>query len=905
MPTYPTVVIGIGGAGVEILSEVHEVAKESGDAEQFRFIAIDSDRDTLEAARQETDTIHLDPDPTWIPQDKTAYPYLTEGMAIGIRGTQRQRPVGRYSIDHRGSGGFEDVFEKLSMEIDAHYKEHTMNLDNTSSFNIFLIHSFGGGTGSGSYPLVMSMLHEIKHEQLQACDEIVYIGGVGIVSELKFDPGHITEVFGGDYYSNTYAALCDLQTLIGADEDSEVLELPVWSRRVEETDAGPHTFELQGVPFNDYWLVGVDEARIASPATTHPGPESYLESLDRTVAHAVHNISKFDQYIEDWPNWAEQTPFTGTFDQLEISVPHDRVRSLVEAEEELETKRERVAVELPEQIRDCEARRRELKNLKSTLDPDEHVDDALTTEIREFLDEEGFRDGMTIIQDRTADELRDILAEVEERSLEAQVVVTETLRDRLGAEDAGPAVEAACSETIQGLWNKYGMESTPGYGTDHTQSLERKADSLEAFLEDRIDEFTGTIDNWDPSFLGQLRDLAPPVTETLESDREYAERWLEVLRDDYEALNSDIERWDRLNRMREAVQNSRARTRSEMDERIDDLNGEITALENERDSLEDELRTLNADIASLRESLTEPWTSERIAVLPLNRDSIEDIDRDTLENDLTSLLAYVEEGYVDEAKLHQALQNYSDYAAAWDFTIIQRDFSETDESPRFDDTDEAWCRFHEANDGVLEYLGGLIADTPRRSGDITNLPYLSDPYRIEFVSFSRRGPISALETFQRYENLSAEGLDELTTQYEDYRQAFAYPEWYGRELGIVDGFDGNTLSVPYPPELVIERVNKPGPDTEELNNYIRANGLDAYLWLGDSWENYEPEEEPFTGWKEKLRDCAVDFRDLQKASPDTLKAEWLADQCDWEDVVNAYRENLAEQTNLRIEFERA
>lgn len=186
---------------------------------------------------------------------------------------------------------------------------------------------------------------------------------------------------------------------------------------------------------------------------------------------------------------------------------------------------------------------------------------------------------------------------------------------------------------------------------------------------------------------------------------------------------------------------------------------------------------------------------------------------------------------------------------------------------------------------------------------MTNLPYLSDPYRIEYISFSRRGPISVLETFQRYETLEAEGgLDGMAYQYDDYRHAFAYPEWYGRKL---DGFDGDTLNVPYPPELELERVDKPDPDTGELKNYIKTVGLEAYLWLGVSWEDYEPSGEPFQGWKEELRAYAVDFCDLGKASPDTsTKAEWLADQCDWGDVVDAYRANLAEQANLRIKFER-
>jgi hypothetical protein len=71
------------------------------------------------------------------------------------------------------------------------------------------------------------------------------------------------------------------------------------------------------------------------------------------------------------------------------------------------------------------------------------------------------------------------------------------------------------------------------------------------------------------------------------------------------------------------------------------------------------------------------------------------------------------------------------------------------------------------------------------------------------------------------------------------------------------------------------------------------------------WDTYrETEDEQFVGWKEGLRENAVGFTDLQKATPDAdLKAKWMAGQAEWEDIVTAYRNNLVDRTGVELQFE--
>lgn len=918
MVTHPTVVVGVGQAGVNVLSKIHEVAQEDDDDEMFKFIALDTDKDTLNNAPTGTSTTTLSLDDDFLQEDVGKYPYLTERMNIRGSGAKRQRPVGRYKLDRRGDGGFDDVFSNLSEEIGAHYEEHKVKLHpDTASFNIFFIHSFGGGTGSGSYPLILSILDRIASDQLDAVDEVVYLAGVGVVPEITFDPEHADPPGEShDYYPNAYAAFSDLDKFTGVhgsptdDDDDGPLNLPLWSRTIGKVgdsnieDGKLNTFEFTSVPFDDYWLVGVNEGKIGGLSVGHAGPESYREELNQTMARSIHSVSKLDQSAE---NWANASPFTGTFDQAEVSVPHDQVRSLVDAKKERKEKRESINTDIPDEISDHEARIRELEDLKRNLDPEDYIDDDdLKTEIRSYLEDEGFRGGAYIVENKKPDNIRDVLAGLEERyQIEALIIATESLRDRLQEERGAPAVEEEWKETVQNLWKKYDMQGQSEYGASGIRTLEGKAGVLEEYLNDQIDQFVEIKENWSPSLIGQIRDIAPPIMDALESDREYAERWLATLQDDYSALEQAIGEWDRVSRMLEAVEDSRADIRSKIDDRIDDINGEITELQNELDKLESELRSLNNDIDGLRDSITEEKTSERIAILPIKEDRVDDIDEVILENDLTSLLAYVEKGYVAEDKLRYALNQRLNFVEAWNANIVERNFDGTNDSRNFSESNEVWYLFHEANRDFTDYITDRPSADEEFSGEEgqSKLQYLNDPHRIKYIAYTRRGPISAFETYQAFETLEEEGwLEQYANQYPNYLQAFAYLEWYGRE--VEEAFQVRRLiEVPRPPELEVERVDKPDLDTAELKNYVKTNGLDTYLWEGNLWGDYNPGDERFRGWKDQLSKNGISYTDIQRATPDSrLKGEWLAEQRDWDDIVDAYKQNIIDQNETKIVY---
>jgi hypothetical protein len=188
----------------------------------------------------------------------------------------------------------------------------------------------------------------------------------------------------------------------------------------------------------------------------------------------------------------------------------------------------------------------------------------------------------------------------------------------------------------------------------------------------------------------------------------------------------------------------------------------------------------------------------------------------------------------------------------------------------------------------------------RASGD--GVDHLPDPYRVEFVSTARRGPLSATALYRKLDALADEGvLAELRGPYDDWRQAFAYPEWYGQE--VREAFDiVSRVTVSQPPEPDPDRMTTTEDDGERAA-YITTNGLDAYLWQGVDWDRYERADELFDGWKPALSRNAVSFADLQRATPAAdLKRKWLAGGAEWEDVVDAYRENLADEAGIEVEI---
>jgi hypothetical protein len=915
--THPTYVVGVGQAGINIMNTLHEVAKENGDVEKFGFAAIDTDVDALNSTPRDALEFHLEIEDDFIDEDRANYPYLTGRMNLEDKGARRQRPVGRYKLDNKNE--FTSTFEQVWKEIEAHYRAHSADLGPAqASFDIFLIHSLGGGTGSGTYPLLLSMLNKIS-EDLDS--QYVYTAGMGVVPEIPMNEdgqGPIPLPGSPIYYPNAHAALHDLEKFelleiinnttqgdsLPSDlvEESRDLELPVHSTRLQGTGRRSQVSQFMldsGPPFDDYWLVGVDEGDIEGQIAGQTGPETYRREVNQIMARSLYAITQYSKGAE---NWTQGKSVLGSVDQAEVHVAHDEVRSYAEIKSEKEEKEQRKDEDIPEEISNLEEEIQQLKTRKSNLNLDDIDDEELIRNIRNYLNKADFRTGQAIIESKSRSDIEEILDEVEEEyDIEGQIAAVDILDEKLRQQEGGaPAIEDEHKDIVQDLWSKYNLQTLPG--NSGIKTITGKAEETRSYLEEEISEYKEIKEEWNPGLLGKVQDALPPIISIFESERENAEAWLAALQSDYDDLERIMGTWGRVTKMQEAISERRSDIRGKITAEMNEREKQIDALRNEQDTLADEIQTKEREMESKLDYLTASQTSMRQADLPIIQSELQAIDLDLVENHLNSIADYVDEGLVDETKVRRALSQRIEFAASWKNNVIDGDTKNTEIPVYRNDRDEFWFLYHPDNRELLDLIGkSTDADEQKEPGN--DLEHLNDPYRVEYVTYTRRGPVSRLKLYQMLNNLADEGrLERLGSQYETYLQAFAYPEWYGRE--VKNAFDADLkVSVSHPPEMDHSRVDKPELSEDELKTFVKTSGLDSYLWEGMMWDLYEPTDQRFTGWKDKLRSEGVGWNQLQKSTPDPdLKARWIDDQADWDDIIDAYRQNLIEKTGIEIEF---
>jgi hypothetical protein len=394
-----------------------------------------------------------------------------------------------------------------------------------------------------------------------------------------------------------------------------------------------------------------------------------------------------------------------------------------------------------------------------------------------------------------------------------------------------------------------------------------------------------------------------------ESDREEAEKVLEKLRNSRDDLERVESEWGRVSEMRQAVEDRRRDVRERIDQRMHDIDEQITDLQTERDQLEQEINKIDKDLESTRASLGVEQTNQRLAILPIETDALDDIDPQNADDILTSIYSYAEESLIDRKKLGLAIDQsvgYADAEAHRTVTDVDYDFDKH-RQPDFSASQDTWFLYHEDNEAFKDDISTNVGGRTRSSGEQNQLDYLSDPYRIEFISFHRRGPVPGLTFYQQLENLAEDGkLDGYAGQYSsDHRLGFTYLEWYPRR--IREAYEvSERVPVEKPPEMDHTRVQKPELSEGEVKNWIRTNGLDSYVWDGVMMDDYDnADTNTFTGWRQTLSGNAVSFTEIQKSTPSVdLKKQWLQGAADWDAILEAYADNLLEETNgIKLVFE--
>lgn len=286
--TGAVTVIGLGEAGNRMLGAVRDTVERSGTDTPFNYLAIDSRADDLELVRSipdEARRIHLEPQPALFDVARESHSYLTEKDDIELNpagGATRQRPVGRWFADNPRN--IDEIVFALREALDSGAE----SLGHGSVQQVWLVHSLGGGTGSGLFPLVAALIDSLSSDLKQ--DPMVC--GLGSLPRLdRLEASAIPPAGPRDYYLNSYTALRELATLVDHDDEG-VYPLSI-DVEAESNQLVGDTLELESSPFDAYGLLGVDVAEMAS---SRGG--SYREHKNRTAASTIYALSQKELFLE-------------------------------------------------------------------------------------------------------------------------------------------------------------------------------------------------------------------------------------------------------------------------------------------------------------------------------------------------------------------------------------------------------------------------------------------------------------------------------------------------------------------------------------------------------------------------------------------------------------------------------
>jgi len=177
----PTLVIGVGMGGIRVVQTLAEFVKDKGEQGDYRFIAIDSSKkDLQERIKSGYDIIPVEITEEGFDVDDmiSKCPYLYEGAGRKGVGALRDRVYGRFLLDLNMSKVGEAVDASLKDLKEKWKKERG---EKKAQIMIWLVHTLGGGTGSGTFPSLVVNVHKLAKEILEDADITPYIFCVGVL----------------------------------------------------------------------------------------------------------------------------------------------------------------------------------------------------------------------------------------------------------------------------------------------------------------------------------------------------------------------------------------------------------------------------------------------------------------------------------------------------------------------------------------------------------------------------------------------------------------------------------------------------------------------------------------------------------------------------------------------------
>ena len=183
---------------------------------------------------------------------------------------------------------------------------------------IWIVHSLGGGTGSGSFPALAVYVQKIVKEILEHRGISSHIYGVGILPSGTNITDLSSATFTKRYFANSFAALEEVRVLASASEISPVILYPPFNS--EE-------IKITKRPFERYFLFGIDE-ELTTRLRAEGGEivDDYLSHANKIIVNMMYTLPQFPKGLENL--WNEYPVPYVAFGESELNVPIELVKQL-------------------------------------------------------------------------------------------------------------------------------------------------------------------------------------------------------------------------------------------------------------------------------------------------------------------------------------------------------------------------------------------------------------------------------------------------------------------------------------------------------------------------------------------------------------------------------------------------
>lgn len=676
MVTNPSIVIGVGEAGCKMATRAYEsiteeVSRTDSEAaeevlDRFKFVGIDTKADEVEAHTADNfETIALDPPHQFWEEDRENYPYLRDDMELAdVGGATRQRAVSRYYIDNLQN--YERFYRRLEQIVQDFEDQEGQRIDGQeiAAANVWVINSFGGGTGSGAFPILSAMLDQITRD----ADEDYYLCGIGSLPRLDgLDESTPPPDANVSFYANAYAALRELAVLVDYDFDGQFADaagveypvtIPVYAARKEDKLPGFGDLQLSNPPFDFYGVVGFDEEEANENS-------NYREDLNQVAADLVRLFS--ETFEEDFPNAYTRDrggkPVLYSVDSRGVEVPVEKVESYIQALEDIDEIESRIedANDELERYRENRDYLNELRDVDPGADPGDRgeeedggtsrVDPSFINAAQEHAEAFDPRDGFNT--DLLDEHFEDVLAETgtvsEQYEFDTQDVIAYLYYQELVHALQQSKDRHQFVTLLEDAIDDYASKFDLYLGTEEIETLHSEGDPLE--------KWTGALEEFFEEAIDDQKQKLENTSKLKIRKRGELKRRIESLQSRSADLTDEYIEYKNLDDAQSTARGRRQEARTRLEDVRSTVNDRISDVEDELDDLNAE-RGRRLNVQKSRKETLSSYERERYVNIPF-----QDFENASVEflRDLDNVGDLLEKRIVTRRKLARAFEYQIDH----------------------------------------------------------------------------------------------------------------------------------------------------------------------------------------------------------------------------------------------------